>query len=175
MKLLLSANQTLTSGALASSSATLDLTITIIPGANLGPYNNTAKVNGTSPSGAVISDDSDDGTDANGDNGDGNLATPTPVTFTEAPAIGIAKEISGPVTNNEDGSYSLIYSIVVRNIGDVILSNVQVSEPLSTTFNGASFTLGTISSADLNINNDFDGASDNNRSEEHTSELQSPD
>ena len=161
-KNLLSANQTLTSGALASSSATLDLTITIIPGANLGPYNNTAKVNGTSPSGAVISDDSDDGTDANGDNGDGNLATPTPVTFTEAPAIGIAKEISGPVTNNEDGSYSLIYSIVVRNIGDVILSNVQVSEPLSTTFNGASFTLGTISSADLNINNDFDGASDNN-------------
>ena len=82
-KNLLSANQTLTSGALASSSATLDLTITIIPGTNLGPYNNTAKVNGTSPSGAVISDDSDDGTDANGDNGDGNLATPTPVTWVQ--------------------------------------------------------------------------------------------
>ena len=161
-KNLLAANQTLTSGALASSSATLDLTVTITPGANLGPYNNTAKVNGTSPSGAVISDDSDDGTDANGDNGDGNLATPTPVTFTEAPAIGIAKEISGPVTNNEDGSYSLIYSIVVRNIGDVVLSDVQVVEPLSSTFNGAGFTVGTISSADLNINTDFNGDSDSN-------------
>jgi uncharacterized repeat protein (TIGR01451 family) len=161
-KNLLAANQTLTSGALASSSATLDLTVTITPGANLGPYNNTAKVNGTSPSGAVISDDSDDGTDANGDNGDGNLATPTPVTFTEAPAIGIAKEISGPVTNNEDGTYSLIYSIVVRNIGDVVLSDVQVVEPLSSTFNGAGFTVGTISSADLNINTDFNGDSDSN-------------
>ena len=155
---LLAANQTLATGA----SADLELTLTITPSTFLGPYNNTAKVNATSLSGAVIGDDSDDGIDPNGNNGSGGLNDPTPITFTEAPAIAIAKEISGAVTNNQDGSHSLLYSIVIRNSGDVPLNNVQVVEDLTTTFAGASFTVGTISSADLNVNPSFDGNADNN-------------
>ena len=56
------------------------------------------------------------------------------MTFTENPSIGIAKAItSGPINNN-DGTYTLTYTMLVENTGDVLLNNVQVVENLNTTF-----------------------------------------
>ena len=97
---LLAAGQTLAVGQVK----TLRLTVTVTPGQNMGPYNNQAVAAGSSPSGARPTDPSDNGIDPDPD-GDGNPNEPgendpTPVLFSESPAIGVAKSvaaITGPV------------------------------------------------------------------------------
>ncbi|MEL7311652.1 MAG: OmpA family protein [Pseudomonadota bacterium] len=132
---------------IAGASGTIELSLTVTPGANLGPYNNTATAIGTSPSGATPSDTSADGVvpDANNDGDPGNDDTPTSVSFDEDAEIGVAKAVTDGPTNNGDGSYSLTYQIVVQNSGDVALTDVQVNEPLATTFAGATFTVDALS------------------------------
>jgi uncharacterized repeat protein (TIGR01451 family) len=146
-------------------SGSITLTVTITPGSNLGPYNNTAIANGSSPANQSVTDDSQNGTDVDPDNNDDPTDNddPTPITFTENPSIGISKAItSGPINNN-DGTYTLTYTILVENTGDVLLDNVQVVENLNTTFAGAtSYTVNNISSADFSVNNNFNGNSDTN-------------
>jgi hypothetical protein len=62
---LLAADQTLET----SENTALTLTITVTPGANLGPYNNTVTALATSPSGAQVTDVSDNGLDPESNNG----------------------------------------------------------------------------------------------------------
>merc|ERR1712000_579471 len=124
---LLAASQSLAVGA----SDTVVVNLVVTPGSNLGPYNNQATASGDSPSGTSVNDLSDAGTDPTTDNGSGGTDDPTPVTFTEAPSIGVAKAISAGPSNNGDGTYNLSYSIVVQNTGDIALSNVQVVDDLS--------------------------------------------
>ncbi|HLO54261.1 MAG TPA: SdrD B-like domain-containing protein, partial [Saprospiraceae bacterium] len=149
-------------------SGSITLTVTVTPGSNLGAYNNTAVANGTSPANQSVTDDSQNGTDVDPDNNDDPTDNdqPTAVTFTENPSIGIAKAItSGPINNN-DGTYTLTYTMLVENIGDVLLNNVQVVENLNTTFAGAtSYTVNSISSTDFSVNNNFNGSSDTNLSD----------
>ncbi len=146
-------------------SGSITLTVTVTPGSNLGAYNNTAVVNGTSPANQSVTDDSQNGTDVDPDNNDDPTDNdePTSVTFTENPSIGIAKAItSGPINNN-DGTYTLTYTMLVENTGDVLLNNVQVVENLNTTFAEAiSYTVNSISSTDFSLNNNFNGSSDTN-------------
>ncbi|MEM7432618.1 MAG: OmpA family protein [Pseudomonadota bacterium] len=144
----------------AGDSGTVQLTVTVTPGANLGPYDNTATASGTAPSGAMPSDDSTDGAtpDANGDGDPGNDSIPTPTTFSEDAEIGIAKAVVAGPTNNGDGSYTLTYRIVVENSGDVDLIDVQIDEPLATTFAGATFIVDALTSTDLSVASGvFDG------------------
>ncbi|MEO0438299.1 MAG: hypothetical protein AAF098_15470, partial [Pseudomonadota bacterium] len=134
-------------------------------GADLGPYDNTATGNGTSPAGAPVSDDSTDGADVDPDsNGNpGDNGTPTPVSFTETPEIGVAKAVVGTPTNDGSGNFSLQYSIRVDNTGDVDLNNLQVTDDLATVFAGAtSFSVTGISSTDFAVNPGFDGSADQN-------------
>jgi uncharacterized repeat protein (TIGR01451 family) len=153
------ANQQLAVG--ASDTVTLQLTLT--PGANLGPYNNTAVASGESPSGATVGDDSDNGPNTSGDNGEGTDNDATPVTFTEAPAIGIAKALVAEPTNNRDGTYSLSYRFNLENIGDIALSNVQVVEDLRATFPAPTvFVIDGLSATTLNINSGYNGETDTN-------------
>ena len=155
---------------LQAETATLQLVVTITPGADLGPYSNTVVANGTSPGGDPVTDDSDDGTDPDPD-GDGNPGgpdetdssedDPTPVEFAETPLIGTAKQVAG-IQNNGDGSYTVTYDIVVENMGDVSLANVQLTEDLSATFTGAtSFTFDslTVTSGAVTTNSAYDGSS----------------
>lgn len=142
--------------------ATLTLTVTVTPGGNLGPYNNTAVASATAPSGATPTDDSTNGTDPDpGNDGPGDDNTPTDVTFSEDAEIGVAKAITAGPVNNGDGSYALTYTLIVENSGDVALDDVQVAEPLATTFAGATFVVNTLSSADIAVNSaGFDGVGD---------------
>jgi len=145
-------------------SGSLALVVTVTPGTDLGPYDNLAIAAGTSPGGQTVTDTSDDGVDPDPD-GDGNADEPgendpTPITFLEAPAIGVAKRVTS-VVNNLDGTYTVSYALVVENLGDIVLSGVQVTDDLATTFAGAtSFSVVSVSSADFAVNGGYDGSTD---------------
>ena len=147
------------------ASGTITLTVTVTPGSNLGVYNNTAIASGESPEGAAVTDDSQDGTDVDPDS-DGNTANndePTPVSFTENPEIGVAKTISSGPVNNGDGTYTLDYSILVENTGDIVLDSVQVTDDLSTTFAGVTaFSVDSVTSSTFTVNGSYDGSTDTN-------------
>lgn len=146
----------------AAATGSVDVTVTVTPGANLGPFNNSADVSATSPAGTDVTDTSDAGSDPDGNGNDDPTddSDPTPVTFSEAPVIGLAKAIEGPVVNNADGTYTLTYRFVVENAGDVLVNNVQISDDLGTTFAGATgFAVDAIASADLAVNAGYNGTS----------------
>ncbi|MEY3367676.1 MAG: hypothetical protein RI973_831, partial [Bacteroidota bacterium] len=116
---------------------TATVSITVTPGSNLGPYNNTATATGTSPFNTPVSDISHNGLDPVPDNSDpDNFSDVTPVSFLESPEISVSKRLTNTV-NNGDGSYTVTYSIEVANTGDILLSNVQVTDDLAATFAGA--------------------------------------
>ncbi len=77
-------------------------------------------------------------------------------------ALGIAKAVSSP-TLNTNGSYDVIYKVVVKNSGFAQLNNVLLSEnlnntfPLPTTFSVISVPVLTSSGSSLSINTTFDG------------------
>ncbi|MFN0070036.1 MAG: beta strand repeat-containing protein [Chloroflexota bacterium] len=134
--LLVASSSTLPRGA----TETVSFSLKVIPGAHLGPYLNSASVQARAANGATVADTSDDGSNPDTD-GDGNANEPgendpTPISFTQRLAIGIAKS-SGTIVNNADGSFTVPYSLKVANLGDVSLSNVQVTDDLNTTFGGA--------------------------------------
>jgi uncharacterized repeat protein (TIGR01451 family) len=143
----------------------ITFSVRITPGNNLGPFNNTATGTGTSPGGAQVTDDSTDGADPDPD-GDGNPnndTTATSVSIVETPVLGVAKAAEPPINNN-DGSYTIPYTLLVRNTGDVAISNLQVSDDLRTTFGTAPFEIvpGTIvGSTGLTVNGGFDGKDNN--------------
>lgn len=147
-----------------SSTATIDLSVTVTPGANLGPYNNNASVNGTSPAGATATDDSQAGNDpdSNGNDDPTDDTGPTPVSFVEGVSIGLAKTISAAPVYNGDGTFTLTYQMRVENTGDTLLNSVQVIEVLSTTFaNATAFTVDAVTSPSLSINPTFSGIAPN--------------
>ncbi|HEV7672537.1 MAG TPA: SdrD B-like domain-containing protein [Thermoanaerobaculia bacterium] len=78
----------------------------------------------------------------------------------EDPRIGVAKRLVS--AEREDGTrYQVVFEIAVSNLGNVPLSNVQVIENLAATFaDAASFTVLSLSSAQLTVNPAFDGAGD---------------
>ncbi|MFZ4561560.1 MAG: Ig-like domain-containing protein, partial [Saprospiraceae bacterium] len=143
---------------------TLRLYITVSPGSNLGPYNNQAKANATGQLGTSVEDYSNDGSDVDPENdGPDDNNTPSPITFTEAPELGVAKTILSGPTNNNDGTYTLTYRILVKNTGDVPLSNIQVRDSLNTVFGQASsfVVLSKSATSPLLVNTGFNGTSDN--------------
>ena len=112
------------------------ISLDVIPGANFGPYYNSANGSGSSHGGIVTTDISQDGTDVDPDN-DGdptNNNDPTPVSFLEKPVIGLAKDIITDVVYNNNGTYSFTYEIRVENMGDIPLYNLQVVDDLAATY-----------------------------------------
>ena len=158
-------------------SATINFSVRVTPGSNLGPFNNTARATATSPGNTTpVTDDSTDGVDpdlggtvaANNNDGDPtNNNVPTTVSFNPTPRIGVAKQ-AGTVVNNGDGTYTVPYSIIVRNYGGVALNNVQLSDDLfgnaNSTFNGATAVAisspvsvsGALTAANVNFNGNSD-------------------
>ncbi|QIZ70487.1 DUF11 domain-containing protein [Oxynema aestuarii] len=159
---LLAANNTLAVGDIR----TIEFQVTVNPGANFGPYNNTATASGTTPGGTEVTDDSTDGNDAD-PNGDG---TPdeneqTTVTLSPQPLLGVAKAAGTPV-NNGDGTFTIPYTIQVENLGNVAIEDLQVVENLTNTFSGvSSFTVvsnSLTSPSGLVVNSNFNGQGNNN-------------
>ena len=139
------------------------LTVKVTPGSSLGVYNNSATASGASIFNTAVNDVSHNGIDVDPENdGTSNNSTVTPVTFTETPKIGIAKSVGTPV-NNHDGTYTVAYTIYVKNMGNVPLTNVQVADTLANTFTGASSSIFQSVSATggLTVNTSYDGITPN--------------
>ena len=77
-------------------------------------------------------------------------------------ALGVAKSVSTP-TLNTNGSYDVVYKVVIKNTGFAQLNNVLLTEnlnatfPLPTTFSVISAPVITSSGSSLSINATFDG------------------
>ncbi|PQJ78674.1 hypothetical protein BTO18_05505 [Polaribacter porphyrae] len=155
---ILSGGQSLAVGA----NGTINVTFTITPGTTTN-VNNTATAEGTSPLGAVPTDDSTDGIDPDGTDGDDtpDENTPTPTPFAENPSIGVAKELTS-VVNNNDATYTVTYLLTIENFGDVPLSNLILTDDIPSRFNGMTPTSLTATSGTLTANGSWTGAATNN-------------
>lgn len=137
---------------------TVNININITP-VSAGPFNNTAVGEAAGPGGTPTTDNSQDGLypdpDNNGDPTDNNV--PTPITFTENPGIGLAKRVIGSPLNNHDGTYEVTYEFRVKNTGNVNFANIQVTDNLSSAFDGKPVEVLSISSLSLTVNNSYNG------------------
>ncbi|MBW7915893.1 MAG: DUF11 domain-containing protein [Trueperaceae bacterium] len=144
----------------AGASAAVRLVVRVTP-QRLGLHTNQAVGSGTSPGGRDVTDRSTDGLDPDPD-GDGvpDEDVPTPVTFGEAPLIGLAK--SAAVTMNDDGSFDIELTFTVRNMGDVPLRGLRVTDPLTGIYAITDLTPERVSavSSTLTVNPAYDGRSD---------------
>jgi uncharacterized repeat protein (TIGR01451 family) len=134
----------------AGASCTIDVTLRVQPTVPFPPvlpsggrYENQATVTGTgalsgqtSATNPQLSDLSDNGTNAdpNG-NGQANEAgenDPTPVPLTYSPAIALVKTVdTSALANPPVAGNVLTYRFAVTNTGNVVLSNVTVTDPLT--------------------------------------------
>ncbi len=155
---ILAAGQSLAVGAWG----TVRVRFTITPGSTTA-INNTAWAGGTSPAGVTVTDRSTDGLNPDPDNdGPADNLDPTPVLITETPRIGAAKDVAY-VINHGDGTYTAAYTITVKNMGDIVLHSVQVTDDLSITFTGAvSYTATSWNSAEFTENPSYNGSSNLN-------------
>ncbi|NKC00023.1 MAG: DUF11 domain-containing protein [Pseudomonadales bacterium] len=146
---LLAAGNILTAG----STGTVQIDVTVTPGANLGPYANSATTSGDTPSDVTANDTSDNGVvpDDNGNGDPTDDSDPTPVSFAEVPEIGLAKTVVTNL-NNGDGTYTLTYRLLVENTGDIDLTNLQVTEDFTAVFAAATgYTVDAITSPDFTV------------------------
>ncbi|MFP4122465.1 MAG: DUF6923 family protein, partial [Coleofasciculus sp.] len=149
--------------------ATIQLVVTVTPGNNLGPFENTVEATATSPSGTSVDDESDNGTETDPNPDDGNPGggpeedDPTPVTFGggDNPAIGVAKSL-GAVTPLGGGRFRVTYNLLVENLGDVSLSNVELVEDLNDAFGRDNFTVSRVTSPTLTTDSNYDGSNNIN-------------
>ncbi len=84
------------------------------------------------------------------------------VSTAQNPQVGLAKQAAS-VVEVSTGTYDIRYNFVVRNYGNVALSNLQVSDNLALTFPPpASFTVRSLTSLDFSIDPTYDGSGNNN-------------
>ncbi len=155
---LLAAAQSLAVGA----TRTVTVIVRFNPNGSASPINNTATATSTSPSGATVNDNStngldpdvdavasdgttpDGGTGANdGDNNANNNTSPTPIPFTESPVIAVAKAmtlLNANLDSNDatPGPFSIRFDYTLKNIGNVALNTVTLTEDLAGQLGGAS-------------------------------------
>ncbi|MEQ9484765.1 hypothetical protein [Coleofasciculus sp. F4-SAH-05] len=79
----------------------------------------------------------------------------------ENPVIGVAKTI-GAITPLSGGRFRVTYDIAVENLGNVRLSNVELTENLNDTFDSGTFSVTSVSSSDLTTNNNYNGTTNTN-------------
>ena len=95
---------------------------------------------------------------------DGEVEDHPAIVGVEDPAIGVAKQlVSAEREPANPLVYQVVFSIVVENMGNVPLSNVQVTENLAATFAlAASYSVVSVTSADFAVNPGFDGSANPN-------------
>jgi LPXTG-site transpeptidase (sortase) family protein len=107
---------------------------------NTGSRDNTATATGKDPGNTDVSDDDTESK-----------------TLAQNPLIGLAKRLVS-VTRVGSGIFDVTFELNVENYGNVTLSNVQVTDSLTTAFPApTTFAVQSISSSDLAVNNNYDG------------------
>ena len=89
----------------------------------------------------------------------GSACRPAEISLPVTPqVIGLAKDMSGPIFL-DDGTLETTISFVVENFGSKKLRNVQISDPLSQSFSGRSFSVvgGSLRSDELPVDSEFNG------------------
>lgn len=99
-------------------SASITFSVTFDPAGDGGPFTNTASGSAESPAGTTVQDSDDQD------------VTVTPGTA----QIGIFKNVDGAPVDNMDGTFTVDFVLGVENLGDVALTDVQVTDDLSATF-----------------------------------------
>jgi gliding motility-associated-like protein len=113
-------------------------TVNVIPNATTASFRNTAIGRAQDPTGRTTTDNSSDGLNPDPNN-DGNPdeESPTifslPITDNAQRPLGVAKNLQTPV-RQADGSYNFTYQVTVRNFGNALITNLQVTDDLTTTF-----------------------------------------
>ncbi len=143
---LLAANNRMAPG----DTARIYMDLSVLPIDAVGPFSLSALASATGPNGGNTTDVSADGLviDGNG-NGIPNEAaenSPTILDVTAAPAIGVAK-ILNEVVDTPDG-FEASFSVTLRNVGDVLLQDVQIADPLADAFPGATLDVQYIAVVD---------------------------
>lgn|GEM_PF-851050 len=114
-----------------------------------GRFTNESEVTAKAPTGETVTDLDDD---------EQNLG--------DAPRIGLRKRL--PVTPTQDsenpGNWLVTFELVVKNLGNVTLTGIQVTDDLAAAFpaEDATFTVESLTSDDFTINPAFDGVLDLN-------------
>ncbi|MFN3850257.1 MAG: gliding motility-associated C-terminal domain-containing protein [Spirosomataceae bacterium] len=141
---------------------------------NINQFFNSAEGTSSDNQGLVVAKDkSTDGTnpDPDGDGDPTNNDLPSPISIKldqnpNAPAIGVALSIVDSVANT-NGSYDVMYMAIIKNVGNALLKNIQLTDSLEKCFpDTIDFqlvgkpTLKTGST--LKVNPDFNGKSDVN-------------
>jgi uncharacterized repeat protein (TIGR01451 family) len=82
------------------------------------------------------------------------------VTLVQQPVIGLAKQLVSIVQDPSNAQASTVtFSLLLRNYGNVPLSNVNVTDNLAAVFTApASFTVTSVTSADFTVNAGYNGA-----------------
>ncbi|QDW26968.1 tandem-95 repeat protein [Pedobacter sp. KBS0701] len=96
---------------------------------------------------------------------DGNPSTPGKVTIVVLipGKIGLAKRLKSAPVRNQDGSYTLSYSFVLTNFGQIAIRDLTVTDDLFATFRGNTFEVQKISATGgLTANSSFNGSSNKN-------------
>ena len=111
-----------------AASCTVDFSFRFMP-STATTYTNQARADGTGDyTGTPVNDLSDNGSNpdpnGNGNAGEAGENDPTPV---PVPRIGIAKQAGG-VVNHGDGTYSVPFTLRVRNAGQTPLASVQITD-----------------------------------------------
>lgn len=136
---------------------TMSFSLTFYPNFANSPFTNQATASGDRPdaggdgNGTADGDTTDtstSGTDPD-PGGDGNPTpdtTPTPIPVTSTPRIGAAKS-AGTLTSNNDGTFTVPFTMTIQNYGNVDLYDVQVTDILSAEFGTYETTAAAVNAA----------------------------
>ncbi len=143
---------------------TVTFSVNIKPNALFGPFENSAIATADGSLAPAI-DISVNGNNPD-PNGDGLPLefSPTPVTLIPTPIIGLAKSASTPL-KQPDNSYNITYTLTLENLGNINLTNVQVTDVLTSVFTGgAQYAVvgATVASGTLIAKVGYDGSAVNN-------------
>ena len=160
--LLIPVNSTLAMG----DTARIEIDVLVKPGENFGPFVANAVVIAEGPGGTAVTDISDVGKvidiNQNGVANENSENRPLSVVPEMKPSIGIARTVS-TIQEGPDETYLIQFDLLIRNLGDVPLSQISLFEDLKEASGDEGLVVESVSLSDgspFALNSNFDGIID---------------
>ena len=122
----------------ANAEGLVTIVIDILPNGSYGPFQSSVQVSGMDSTGNVVTDVTENGSnpDPNGNSNANEPAenTPTPLALPVSALVGLSKAVIDTPEVLINGDYRVIYTFVVRNMGNVAMHNVQVNDEIANVF-----------------------------------------